>query len=109
MQINIEPDDNGKAVSLDEIIDMVMDNAESDRKRQQFEFIKAHDQNIMKEIKNYSKYIRKPEFDNISEQKLECIAENQSSKLLEAVYMANIAYLKNGMKLGARLLLDLLC
>lgn len=108
MQINIEPDDNGKAISLDEIIDMVVDNAESDPENEKFDFIKMHNQKIMTEIKNYTRHIRKPEFDNISDKKLECIAEIQSSELFDAVYMANIAYLKSGMKLGARLLLDLL-
>ena len=63
----------------------------------------------MAEIKNYSRYIRSPKFDNIYDQELECVAENQSSQLIDAVYMANVEYLKNGMKLGARLLVDLLC
>ena len=109
MKIKIEPDDNGKAVSLDQIIDLFMDNVESDPKNKWFAFVRTHDRNVMSEIKNYSKYIRSPKFDNISEQELECVAENQSSKLIDAVYLANIEYLKNGMKLGARLLAELLC
>jgi len=109
MQIKFESDNDSKAVSLDQIIDLFMDNAESDSKNERFDFIKLHDLKIMTEIKNYSRHIRNPEFDCISDQKLECVAENQSSKLLDAIYCANVDYLKNGIKLGARLLLDLLC
>ena len=109
MKIKIEPDDNRKAVSLDQIIDLFMDNVESDPKNKRFAFVRTHDRNVMEEIKNYSRHIRKPEFDNISDQELECVAENQSSRLIDTVYLANIEYLKNGMKLGARLLADLLC
>lgn len=106
MQVKIETEN--KAVAIDQIIDLYMSNAEADPKDERYAFIKMHDQNIMTEIKNYSRYIRKPEFDNISGDKLECVAENQSSQLLDAVYMSNIEYLKNGMKLGAGLILDLL-
>lgn len=109
MKIKIESGDNSKAVSIDQIIDMFMENAESDPKNEKFDFIKTHEQNVMAEIKYYSRSIRNPEFDNISERELECVAENQSSKLLNEIYLANIAYLKNGMKLGAELLLELLC
>ena len=108
MQVKFESSDDNKAVSLDQIIDLFMSNVESDPKSERFAFIKIHDQNIMSEIKNYSRHIRKPEFDDISEQNLECVVEKQSSKLLDSIYCANIDYLKSGMKLGARLILDLL-
>lgn len=108
-KIEIDINEDNKSISLDQIVDMVMDKAETEPKPSQFEYVKEHDQSVMTEIKNFARHVRKPEFKDISDRQLEDVAENQSSDLIEAVYQANIAYLKHGIRLGARIILELLC
>lgn len=73
MGLKIDIDKKDNAVSLDRIIDMVLENAEADPQKQ-----------------------------------FEAVIENQSSDLHDVMSDAGIAYLKHGMKLGARVVFELL-
>lgn len=107
MQLNVELNEKENLVSLDRIIDMVLENAEAEQ-HPQFDFMKQHDYKFMEEIKKYSHVIRNLELISIPKQQLETVIENQSSDLRDAMSEAGIAYLKHGMKLGAQLVLRLL-
>ncbi len=106
--MQIETDGRENAVSLGRIIDMVLDNAEAWRDSSEFDYMELHEQKLMEEIKKYSCDIRKPEFDTLSGIQMEQAIENLSSDLFDAISQACIEYLKNGMKLGAELQLELL-
>lgn len=107
MQLKIDLTEKESVVSLDHIIDMVLDNAEAEW-QPQFDYMKHHEQKFMAEIKRYSYSIRNPELDKYSEKQLESVIENQSSDLHDAMSAAGIAYLKHGMKLGVEIILELL-
>lgn len=102
LQINLEEKES--SVSLDRIVDMVLDNIEVG---QQFAF-KCHEQKFMDEIRKYTHDIRVLEFGNMSRQEQDEVVESQSSDLHETMSGACIACLKHGMKLGAELILELL-
>lgn len=107
MELKIDIDKKDNAVSLDRIIDMVLENAESDQ-QEQFDYMKHFDQKFMEEIKKYSHAIRNPKLDKTTPKQLEAVIENQSSDLHDVMSDAGIAYLKHGMKLGARVVFELL-
>ncbi len=108
MQTKFEINDDNKSISLDQIVDMLLDKAEAGPEPSQFDYVKLHNRNVMTEIKNFARHVRNPEFSNISDRELEDVAENQSPDLLDTICQANSAYFKHGMKLGARLLLELI-
>lgn len=105
MQLKIELVEKESEVSLDRVIDMVLNNTEEGR-HPQFAYMKFHEQRIMEKIRRYSYEIRKPELAGISGQELEALIENQSADLYDAMSEASIACLKHGMKLGAGLAVE---
>lgn len=106
MQLQIDLNEKESVVSLDRIIDMILDNAETGQESQ-FDFMRQHEQKFMEEIKKYSYAIQKPELEQLSGQQMEEAVENQSAGLHEIMADACIAYLKHGMKLGAGLVMEL--
>lgn len=86
---------------------MVLDNAEI-MEKSQFNYMILYQHRIMKEIKDYSLAVRKPEYINISGRELEELIEDQSSALHNVISEAEIAYLKHGIKLGTQLMLELM-
>lgn len=54
MQLQIDLNGNENAVSLDRIIDMVLDNAEAEQ-QPQFDYMRFYEQKFMEEIKKYSR------------------------------------------------------
>lgn len=107
MQLGIDLESSEKVISLDRIIDMVLENAETGQ-HPQFEYMRIYEQRFMTEIKKYSQNIRKPELSQLSGQQMEAVAESQSSDLHAVMADACIVYLKHGMKLGAGLVVELL-
>lgn len=107
MQLQIELNEKESVVSLDKIIDMVLENAETEQ-QPQLDFMKLYEEKFMEEIKKYSFVIRKTEFDRFSKRQIEEAVEKQSLDLHEIMADACIAYLRHGMKLGAGLVVELL-
>lgn len=99
--------DNKNPVNLNEIIFQILDKAAADQDTPYFDFVKIHDQILMTGIKKYSVNIRKMDFSNLDGLQTEDIIENMSTDLLDNITMANMDYLRHGVKIGAKLLAEL--
>lgn len=108
MKIQLEINDNSNIVSLDQIINLIVDNAELCPEPSSFAYTKSHDQIIMSEIKKYSRNISGAGIESMEWQELEDTVESMSEKLFDFISAANLDYLKHGMKFGARLLMELI-
>lgn len=106
--MQIKCDANNNAVSLNKIINMMLDDTETGQRPSQSDYIKSNDQIIMSEIKKYSQDISNAGLADKSGNEYEEMIERMSESLFDAVSTANLDYLQHGMKLGAKLLLELL-
>ncbi len=100
--------DSKNPINLNEIIFHLWDKAAADQDVPYFDFIKIHDQVIMSEIKKYSMDIRKIDFSNLDVLQTEDVIENVSTDLFDNITGANMDYFRHGMKIGARLIAELL-
>lgn len=94
-------------IALNEIIFQIWDRAAANQDAAYFDFVKIHDQAIMDEIKKYSLNIRKMDFSGMDTQQIEDVIEGVSTDLYDNISRANLDYLRHGIKIGARLLADL--
>lgn len=100
--------DNRNPVDLNEIIYLIWDRAAAaDQDTPYFDFVKIHDQILMCGIKKYSVNIRKMDFSNLNSQQTEEIIENASTDLFDNITKANMDYFRHGIKIGAKLLAEL--
>lgn len=106
MKLKIETDDKDD-ISLDKIIHMVIDSSEADKDSPIFQFITAHDREIMDEIRKYSKSMKDAGISNATDQEAEDMIEGLSASLFDTILITNYDYLKYGMKMGAKLLMEL--
>ena len=98
---------NKNPISLNEIICHILDRVAADQDTPYFDFVKIHDQILMSGIKKYSMDIRKMDFSNLNSQQIEDMIESLSTNLYDDITKANMDYLRHGVKIGARLLADL--
>lgn len=108
MKMNGELKSSEKLISLDQVIHMIFDEAETAQNPSVFGFMKVHDRKIMAEIRKYTQAVKGADFNDTNESDLDDIVENLSSDLTDAVLTSDLAYFENGMKFGARLLLELI-
>lgn len=99
--------DNKNPIDLNEIIFNLWDNAATNQDTPYFNYVKIHDQLFMSEIKKFSMNIRKMDFSRFDVQTLEDTIENVSTDLYDSITKANLDYFKSGMKIGAKLLAEL--
>ena len=99
--------DNNSPINLNEIIFHLWDKAASDQDAPYFDFVKIHDQVLMSGIKKYSMDIRKMNFSNLNSQQIEDMVESLSTNLYDDITKANMDYLRHGVKIGAKLLAEL--
>ncbi len=96
-----------RIITLEEIVDLIMDKSASEHKPF-FDFIRYNDQLIMTLIKKFSVEISKVDFSKTDPQSLEDTIENLSSDLCDSISDSHMDYFKNGMKVGARLIAELI-
>ena len=108
MKMNGELKSSQKLISLDQVIHMIFDEAETSQNPSVFGFMKVHDRKIMAEIRQYTQAVKNADFNDTDDPKLDDIVENLSSDLTDAVLTSDFAYFENGMKFGSRLLLELI-
>lgn len=99
---------NKNPIDLKEIISIIWDKAAASQDPSYFDFMKIHDQKIMAEIQRYSVDLRKEDFKGLTEQQLEDTIEDVSTDLFDTIVQANFDYFGHGIRVGARLLLELL-
>lgn len=107
MQTQTETD-NQNPIDLNEIIFHIWDRAASDQDTPYFDFVKIHDQILMSGIKKYSVNIRKMDFTNLDNQQIEDMIESLSGNLYDDITKSNMDYFRHGIKIGARLLAELI-
>lgn len=110
IKITFETDgtDSSRMVSLDDILAMLIDKEAENPEKSYFDFIKTHDSSILTQIKKYTMDVKGKDFSKLDEIQSEYVIEETAIDLRDAVTKANFDYLKHGMKLGIRLLLDLM-
>lgn len=99
--------DNKNPINLNEIIFHIWDGAAADQDAPYFDFVKIHDQILMSGIKKYSAAIGNIDFSSLDSLQKENMIENMSTDLFDSITKANMDYLRHGMKIGARLLAEL--
>ena len=104
MQIQNE---NNNPINLNDIIFHLWEKAASDQDAPYFDFVKIHDQVLMSGIKKYSMDIRKMNFSNLNSQQIEDMIESVSTNLYDDITKTNLDYLRHGIKIGAKLLAEL--
>lgn len=94
-------------IDLNEIIFHLWDMAAADQDTPYFDFVKIHDQILMSGIKKYSVNIRKMDFSNLNSHQIEDMVESMSTNLYDEITKANMDYFRHGVKIGAKLLAEL--
>lgn len=99
--------ENKNPIDLNEIIFHLWDMVAADQDTPYFDFVKIHDQIFMSGIKKYSVNIRKMDFSNLSNQQIDNMIESMSTNLYDEITKANMDYFRHGVKIGAKLLAEL--
>ena len=107
MQTQNETTENKNPIDLNEIVFLFWEKAAADQDTPYFDFVKAHDQILMTKIKKYSNDIQKMNLEGMVPEKMESVIESVSTDLYDSITQANLDYLRHGIKLGARLLAEL--
>lgn len=94
-------------IDLDMILVLICDLVGTFTKNPKFDFLKVHDTKIMTELKNYSICIKNKNFSDMDDNEIEEFFEEQSINLFDAISQSNFDFLRNGTKMGAQLLADL--
>lgn len=110
IKITFEADgtDSSRMVSLDDILTMLIDKEAENPEKTYFDFIKTHDSSILTQIKKYTMEVKDKDFSKLDEIQAEYMVEETATDLRDAVTAANFDYLRGGMKLGVRLLFELM-
>lgn len=96
-------------VSLDMLLAIVCDTLNVASKDSKSNFLKIHDHKIMSQIKAYAEYIKEKNFSDMNDGETEQFFEEGGAHILDAVSEANFDFFKNGFKLGAKILTEILC
>ena len=99
--------ENKNPIDLNEIIFHLWDMVAADQDTPYFDFVKIHDQIFMSGIKKYSVNIRKMDFSNLSSQQIDNMIESMSTNLYDEITKVNMDYFRHGVKIGAKLLAEL--
>ena len=104
-KITFETDnsDNSRMVNLDDILDLIIGRESENQEKSYFGFIK-----ILTKIKEYTMDMKEKDFSGLDKLQIEHLIEEASTDLKDAVTAANFDYLRGGMKLGVRLLFELM-
>ena len=108
MKIQIDTDQIKNAVSLDQIVDLIFNNAAEAQAPSEFDFLKINDRRIMSEIRKYTSEIRNTDFEKEDIQTLDDMVEKLATGMTDTILCVNLDYFKQGMKFGARLLMELI-
>ncbi len=110
MKITFETDgaDSSCTVSMDDILAMMIDKEAESQDKSYFDFIKTHDNEILTQIKKYTADIKEKDLSDLNEFQKETLIEETATGITDAVVIANFEYLKSGIKLGVRLLFELM-
>ena len=109
-KITFETDgkDHTNMVSIDDILAILIDKEAENPERAYFDFTKSHDISIMTQVKKYTMDVKEKDFSNLDEFHVESMIEETAINLTDAITKANFDYFKNGMKLGIRMLFELM-
>lgn len=107
MKIQIDTGKMKDAVSLDQIVELIFNNAAEEQAPSDFGFLKTNDRRIMGGIRKYTHEVRNTDFDREEIQSLDDMVEELAAGLTDTILCVNLDYFKQGMKFGARLLLEL--
>ena len=101
-----------------ELIDYIYENGEEStiplkkkaesQDKSYFDFIKTHDSSILTQIKKYTPEVKDRDFSKLDEVQTEFMIEELVIDLTDTITRANFKYLKSGMKLGVRMLFELM-
>lgn len=94
MQMNGELTSSDKLISLDQVIHMIFDEAETSQNLSVFGFMKIHDRKIMEEIRKYTRAVKDADFNDTAETDLDDAVENLSSDLTDAVLTSDLRILR---------------
>lgn len=109
MKISFETDGkDSRMISLDDILTMLINKEAENPEKSYFDFIKTHDSSILTQIKKYTLEVKDKDFSKLDEIQTESMIEESAVDLTDAVTKANFEYLKSGMKLGVRMLFELM-
>ena len=100
--------DSSRMINLDDILAMLIDKDAESQSKSYFDFIKTHDSSILTQIKKYTADIKEKDLSDLNEFQKETLIEETATGITDAVVKANFAYLKSGMKLGVRMLFELM-
>ena len=103
-----EEADSSRMINLDDILAMLIDNDAESQDKSYFDFIKTHDSSILTQIKKYTLEVKDRDFSKLDEVQTEFMIEELAIDLTDTITRANFAYLKSGMKLGVRMLFELM-
>ena len=106
MKIQIDTD-KIKNASLDQIVELVFNNASEEQEPSDFDFHKTNERRIVTEIRKYTQEVRNTDFEKEEIRTLDDMVEEFSTGLTDTISCVNLDYFKQGMKFGARLLLEL--
>lgn len=109
MKISFETDGkDSRMISLDDILTMLINKEAENPEKSYFDFIKTHDSSILTQVKKYTLEVKEKDFSKFDEIQTESMIEESAVDLTDAVTKANFEYLKSGMKLGVRMLFELM-
>lgn len=109
MKVIFETDnEDSRMVSIDDIIAVLIDKEAENPKKSYFDFIKVHDSSILTKIKQYTMDVKDKDFSSLDEFQAESVIEDTATDLTDTITRANFDYLKHGMKLGVRMLFELM-
>lgn len=94
-------------IDLDRIIAMIWDWFSDIPDQPRFNFMKIHDMEIMTQIKEYSMDVKDQNFSGMDRQKTEEFIEQNCSELFDTITQANFDFFKQGVRLGSRLLAEM--
>jgi len=110
VKITFESDgaERPRMVSLDDILTIIIDKEAENTEKSCFDFIKAHEISIMQNIKKYTLDVKNKDLLNLDEEQMGYAVEETATELTDTITKANFDYLKHGMKLGIRILFELM-
>ncbi len=107
MQVKKNENDIIDSIDLDTILTMIWDLFSVIPDQPRLNFMKIHDMEIMTKIKEYSMDVKDKNFSGMDKQKTEEFIEQACTELFDTITQANFDFFKHGVKLGARLLAEM--
>ena len=95
------------SIDLDKILAMIWDWFSDIPDQPRYNFMKIHDGEIMACIKEYSMDVKDKNFSGMDRQKTEEFIEQECAELFDTITQANFDFFKQGVRLGSRLLAEM--